>query len=90
MAINGMKFLAGCFKGTSTNSLRTCVLPLLTYGYQAWWQTPERRRVTTITAKLDKVVRRVVRTALPVYRRTPSYLLSHAQGSHLGRWCWIT
>jgi ribonuclease HI len=82
--INGMKILAGCFKGAPTNSLlmvvRSCVLPILTYGFQAWWPTPQRRRVTTITADLDKVVRKAVRTALPVYRTTPTHLLSHAAG----------
>jgi hypothetical protein len=81
---NGIKILAGCYKGAPTDSLlkavRACVLPVLTYGYQAWWPTPERRRVTIITAELDKVVRMAVRTALPVYRTTPSHLLTHAAG----------
>jgi hypothetical protein len=67
---NGIKILAGCYKGAPTNSLlkavKTCVLPILTYGYQAWRPTPERRCVMTITAELDKVIRRAVRTALPV------------------------
>ena len=82
--INGIKILAGCYKGAPTDSLlkavRACVLPILTYGYQAWWPTPERRRVTTMTADLDKVIGRAVRAALPVYRTTPSHLLSHAAG----------
>ena len=69
--INGIKILAGCYKGAPTDSLlkavRACVLPILTYGYQAWWPTPERRRGTTMTAELDKVIRRAVRAALPVY-----------------------
>ena len=37
--INGIKILAGCYKGAPTDSLlkavRACVLPILTYGYQA-------------------------------------------------------
>jgi len=82
--INGIKILAGCYKGAPTDSLlkavRACVLPILTYGYQAWWPTPERRRVITMTAERDKVIRRAVRAALPVYRTTPSHLLSHAAG----------
>lgn len=81
---NGMRILSGCYKDTPTDSLlkavRTCVLPILTYGFQAWWPTPERRRTTTITAELDKVVRRVVRAALPIYRTTPTHLIAHAAG----------
>jgi len=83
--INGMKILAGCYKGAPTDSLlkavRSCVMPILTYGYQAWWPTPERRRITGTTAELDKVVRRAVRAALPVYRTTPTHLLAHAAGT---------
>jgi hypothetical protein len=36
--------------------------------------TPRKRRVTTTTADVDKVV------SLPVYRTTPIHLLSHAAG----------
>jgi hypothetical protein len=79
-----MQILAGCYKGAPTSSLlmvvKACVLPTLTYGYQAWWPTPERRRIATVTTELDKAVRRAVRVALPVYRTTPSHLLSHASG----------
>ena len=43
---NGIKILAGCYKGAPTDSLlkavRACVLPILTYGYQAWWPTGEK------------------------------------------------
>jgi len=81
---NGMRILSGCYKGAPTDSLlkavKTCVLPILTYGFQAWWPTPERRRTTTITAELDKVVRRAVRAALPIYRTTPTHLIAHAAG----------
>jgi hypothetical protein len=82
---SGMKMLAGCYKGAPTDSLlkavKTCVLPVLTYGFQAWWPTPERRRAVALVADLDKVVRRAVRTALPVYRTTPSHLVAHAAGA---------
>jgi len=84
-ATNGMRILSGCYKGAPTDSLlkavRACVLPVLTYGYQAWWPTPGGRHNTTITAELDKVVRRAVRTALPIYRTTPTHLIAHAAGT---------
>src|SRR4029077_6647554 len=59
---NGLKILAGRYKGAPTDSLlkavRACVLPVLTYGFQAWWPTPEERHTTAITTRLDRVVRR--------------------------------
>jgi ribonuclease HI/exonuclease III len=82
---NGLRILAGCYKGAPADSLlkavKACVLPVLTYGFQAWWPTPQGRRVASIAAKLDIVVRRAVRMALPVYSTTPTYLLMHAAGT---------
>jgi hypothetical protein len=77
---NGIKILAGCYKGAPTDSLlkavKTCVLPILTYGWLPGLVADPGEK-----ARNDhKVVRRAVRTALPVYGTTPSHLLSHAAG----------
>ena len=37
MVINGMKFLAGCFRQIPSSYGGQ----ELTYGYQAWWPTPQ-------------------------------------------------
>lgn len=79
-----MKILAGCYKGTPVDSLlcvvRAGVLPVITYGWQAWWRTPGSKTPAWMIDVLDTTLRKALRAALPVYRTTPNHLLAHASG----------
>lgn len=80
--VNGMRLLAGCYKGTAPASLlsivRSCVQPQLTYAASSWWPSPGvKRRVSTITEKMDIVLRAALRAALPIYKTTPKHLVFH-------------
>lgn len=83
--VDGMKVIAGCYKGAPIDSLlqvvRGGVLPTLTYGFQAWWRTPGRRTATWMINALDTIMRNALRAALPMYRTTPNHLLMHASGT---------
>lgn len=88
-ATNGMRLLAGCFKGTASNSMlniiRACIQPQLTYAASAWWPVPaNKRRIATVADKLDvspcAALRAAPRAALPVYRTTQKHL--HHGGSY--------
>lgn len=84
--INGIRLLAGCYKGAPVDSMlnlvRAGVLPILTYGFQAWWRLPtdKQKAQKKHLEKFNKVMKRAIRAALPVYRTTPSHLLHHAAG----------
>lgn len=82
--INGMRLLAGCQKGATVTSLlqvvRTAVVPILTYGFQAWWK-PNSKGTKTAISHADTVIRRAAKAALPLYRTTPSHLIMHAAGT---------
>lgn len=82
--IDGFRLLAGCFKGAPVsallNAIRAAVLPVLTYGFQAWWRAKNQKKNKGLLDLMDKTVRRALRTATPVYRTTPSHLIHHAAG----------
>lgn len=82
--VDGFKLLTGCYKGapvsTLLNAIRSAVLPVLTYGYQAWWRAANQTRNKGLITQMDTAVRRAIRAALPVYCTTPNCLLNHAAG----------
>lgn len=82
-AVNGLRLLAGCYKGAPPASLlkvvRSCVLPQLTYAASAWWPVRSAsRKITGLGRKLDITVRSAIIAAVPLYRTTPIHLVHHA------------
>lgn len=83
--VGGMRLLAGCQKGAPAaallNVIRAAVIPVLTYGFQVWWPPDTtQQRMKSGTARMDVVLRRAIKAALPLYRTTPSHLVTHAAG----------
>ena len=84
--VNGMRLLAGCFKGAPPSSLlkvvRSCVIPQMTYAASSWWPLRSRDRnnknVTALGRRFDVALRSAIRAALPLYKTTPIHLVHHA------------
>lgn len=92
---NHLKSLNRTTKGSpphaTAKAAATCVLPILTYGAEAWWpgtswpsQSKEGTEVNNglkeRTAKIDKAIRTAARAALPVWKTTPIPVLHRESG----------
>ncbi|KAL2890356.1 Vegetative incompatibility protein HET-E-1 [Ceratocystis lukuohia] len=78
---NGLRYLAGCHKGTNTKSMltavRACALSKALFVASTW----SGLETTKETAeKLNISVRKRLRAALPMYRTAPRECLHHAAG----------
>lgn len=92
--VDGLQMLRGCFKGSPFSSLLqvvpSAVLPILTYGSQAWWRARGQTRNGTYTYEINKAVRRAARCALPVYQTTPIHPVHHGSGIPPWSKFWMT
>lgn len=87
--VNHLRGLCNTARGMPVPSVRravlTCVMPVLTYGLEAWY--PGTKRTTRTGAevncgvqahlrRMDAVLRNAARAILPVYKTTPSHILN--------------
>ena len=83
----GIQSLANTARGVNARLLRqaviSCILPVLTYGAEAWWPglaRPHGSRLITngvnsALSHLENTLRQAIRGSLPVYRTTPIPIL---------------
>ena len=81
----GLQMLGGITKGAPAHVLRyatkACVLPILTFGAEAWWPPPNtQQQVRALARKLDLIQNIALRATLPVYKTTPTVVLHQAAG----------
>ena len=63
------------------HAAKACVLPILTYGAEAWWPPPNiRQRTRALARKLDIIQNIALRAILPAYKTTPTAFLHQAAG----------
>lgn len=83
----GIRSLANTARGVNAGLLRqtviSCILPVLTYGAEAWWPGLAQSRkskllpngVNAALSHLDGTLRQAIRGTLPIYRTTPTPIL---------------
>lgn len=83
-AVGLLRRIRGCAKGLppdlAVRSVNTAVLPRMLYGSEAWWSGPEGFGQAGGVERLDGVLRRALRAALPVWCTTPTPVLHAKSG----------
>lgn len=87
--VNHLRGICNTSRGMPVSSVRravqTCVLPVLTYGLEAWYPGETRTSrtgvkincgVQTHLRRMDAVLRNAARAILPVYKTTPAHILN--------------
>ncbi|KAL2889880.1 putative double-stranded RNA/RNA-DNA hybrid binding protein [Ceratocystis lukuohia] len=78
---NGLRYLAGCYKGADTKSMltavRACAVSKALFAASAWSGLETTKEAAE---KLNISLRKCLRAALPMYRTTPRECLHHAAG----------